>query len=38
VLIANLRYNEIMMHKPDFIGDVLRGETTVAELIRRRVA
>lgn len=32
VLIANLGYDELRMPKPVFIGDTLRGETTVAEL------
>ncbi len=32
VLIANLGYDEVRMPKPVFIGDTLRGETTVADL------
>jgi acyl dehydratase len=32
VLIANLGYDQVKMPKPVFIGDTLRGETTVAEL------
>jgi acyl dehydratase len=32
VLIANLGYDQVVMPKPVFIGDTLRGDTTVAEL------
>ena len=32
VLIANLGYAELVMPKPVFVGDTLRGETTVADL------
>jgi acyl dehydratase len=32
VLIANLGYDEVVMPRQVFIGDTLRGETTVAEL------
>jgi acyl dehydratase len=32
VLIANLGYDQVKMPNPVFIGDTLRGETTVAEL------
>ncbi len=32
MLIANLGYDEVRMPKPVFIGDTLRGETTVADL------
>ncbi len=32
VLIANLGYDQVVMPSPVFIGDTLRGETTVAEL------
>jgi acyl dehydratase len=32
VLVANLSYDQVVMPKPVFIGDTLRGETTVAEL------
>jgi len=36
VLIANLGYDQLVMPKPVFIGDTLRGETTVAELKESR--
>jgi acyl dehydratase len=36
VLIANLGYDELVMPKPVFIGDTLRGATTVAELKESR--
>jgi acyl dehydratase len=36
VLIANLAYDQLVMPKPVFIGDTLRGETTVAELKESR--
>ncbi len=32
VLIANLGYDQLIMPRPVFIGDTLRGETTVAEM------
>lgn len=32
VLIANLGYDQLLMPKPVFVGDTLRGDTTVAEL------
>jgi acyl dehydratase len=32
VLIANLGYDQVVHPKPVFIGDTLRGETTVTEL------
>jgi acyl dehydratase len=32
VLIANLGYDQVVMPSPVFVGDTLRGETTVAEL------
>ncbi|MGA2708680.1 MAG: MaoC family dehydratase [Steroidobacteraceae bacterium] len=31
VLIANLGYDQLLMPKPVFVGDTLRGDTTVAE-------
>lgn len=34
VLIANLGYDQLVMPKPVFIGDTLRGDSTVAELRR----
>ena len=37
VLIANLGYDKVVMPKPVFIGDTLRGDTTVTGL-RQRVA
>jgi acyl dehydratase len=36
VLIANLGYDELVMPKPVFIGDTLRGRTTVAQLKESR--
>ncbi len=36
VLIANLGYDQLVMPKPVFIGDTLRGETTVTELKESR--
>ena len=36
VLVANLSYDRLVMPKPVFIGDTLRGETTVAELKESR--
>jgi acyl dehydratase len=36
VLIANLSYDQVLMPKPVFIGDTLRGDTTVAELRESR--
>jgi acyl dehydratase len=36
VLIANLGYDKLVMPKPVFIGDTLRGDTTVAELKESR--
>ena len=36
VLIANLGYDQVLMPKPVFIGDTLRGDTTVAELRESR--
>lgn len=36
VLIANLGYDSVLMPKPVFIGDTLRGESTVAELRESR--
>src|SRR6266481_8533755 len=36
VLIANLAYDKLVMPNPVFIGDTLRGETTVAELKESR--
>ena len=32
VLIANLGYDQVLLPKPVFVGDTLRGETTIAEL------
>ncbi len=36
VLIANLGYDQVLMPKPVFVGDTLRGDTTVAELRESR--
>jgi acyl dehydratase len=36
VLIANLGYDQLLMPKPVFVGDTLRGDTTVAELRESR--
>ena len=36
VLVANLGYDQVVMPKPVFIGDTLRGETRVAELKESR--
>ena len=36
VLVANLSYDKVVMPKPVFIGDTLRGDTTVTELKESR--
>ena len=36
VLIANLGYDQVVMPNPVFIGDTLRGETTISELKESR--